>query len=174
VSLGPLVASGALDEELFRWLSVVPVEVPSLRERKEDIALLVEHFLAALPSPRSTADLPPETIELFERHTWPRNVDELRSLVERLAVYQEVSREVLASLLRETPRASEDVSIRPLLGMTLKEARNVVLERCDRLYLTAQLEAHGGNRTKTAAKIGIERESLQRLLKRYGIRKGED
>lgn len=173
-SLDPLVVTGELDEGLFRWMSVVPVEIPALRERKEDLSLLVEHFLAARIPPLSLGDLPPETMELFEGHTWPRNIDELKSLVERLAVYPEISRDVLASMLKEAPRASDDPSIRPLLRMTLEEAHNIVDERFMRLYLAAQLEAHDGNVSRAAKAMNVHRVYLHRLLKRYGIRKVDE
>lgn len=173
-SLGPAVASGVLDEELQRWLSVVPFDLPPLRDRREDIALLVEHFLSARTPPLTIADLPAEAMEFFEGHTWPRNVRQLKSFVERLALYPEISREVLVSLLGEQPRASDDRSIRPLLKLSFEEARELVEERFTKLYLTAQLERHGGNVSQAARGIGVHRVHLHRLLRRYGIRRDND
>ncbi|MCC6558264.1 MAG: sigma 54-interacting transcriptional regulator [Polyangiaceae bacterium] len=85
-SLRGRVAEGAFREDLYRRLAVVEVRVPALRDRKEDIPPLVEHFLAGRSPPRKPSDLPPHTMEMLVAHDWPGNVRELRSAVARLAL----------------------------------------------------------------------------------------
>jgi DNA-binding NtrC family response regulator len=89
-SLRGRVADGTIREDLVRRLAIHEVRVPALRDRKDDIPALVEHFLGLRSPPRKIGDLPPHTMEMLVAHDWPANVRELRSTVARIAVFSEL------------------------------------------------------------------------------------
>src|SRR5262249_45835076 len=115
--------------------------------------------------------LPPDTMALLEAHSWPGNVTELRKVVEDLAVGAHVSahmgQRVLASLLEQGPGSREALDL--LCRKRLRDARHVIAELFDKHYLKTRLEEYGGNVTRTADEIGIERPSLHRLLRKHGL-----
>jgi transcriptional regulator with PAS, ATPase and Fis domain len=160
------VTAGAFREDLYYRLAVVEVTVPPLRERRDDIPLLVERFLAAQSPPRALADLPPNALSLLAAHHWPGNVRELRNTVARLILFPDLVEE---SLVPPVPRPA-DTGLAALTRMPLREARELVVEQFEKAYLTARLRERGGNVTRTAEAMGISRQMLYRLLDRYGLR----
>ncbi|WP_436622600.1 sigma 54-interacting transcriptional regulator [Sorangium sp. So ce136] len=172
------VASGAFRQDLYYRLAVVEANVPSLRERKDDIPLLVERFLAQKEPLRTLDDLPPHAMALLEAHDWPGNVRELRNTVARLLLFPELGREALgfaASPPPGTAPASDgaDAELRGLIHLPLLEGREAVVERFERSYLTAKLREHGGNVSRTADAIGVSRQHVHRLIDRYALRTGD-
>jgi two-component system nitrogen regulation response regulator NtrX len=167
-NLPELIAQGRFREDLFYRLSVIPVEVPPLRQRAEDIPLLVEYFVKLFSgeNAKRPKTISVEALAYFLAYDWPGNVRELRNMVERLVIMTPgdvIGPEVLPPPLRpRDPVASAEDTQRE---KTLKEAR----EAFERAYILAELRAHEWNMTRTAEKLGIERSHLYRKLKMYGI-----
>ena len=162
------IAAGRFREDLFYRLNVIPIEVPSLRRRKEDIPALVEHFIALFSAEngRRPKTMSVEALAYFLSYDWPGNVRELRNMVERLVIMARrdvIGPEDLPPPLRtrEELATGEDAQ----RDRTLKEAR----ETFERAYILGELRAHEWNMTRTAEKLGIERSHLYRKLKAYGI-----
>jgi two-component system nitrogen regulation response regulator NtrX len=166
-NLRDLIAAGRFREDLFYRLSVIPIEVPPLRQRKEDIPLLVEHFIKLFSGEngKRPKTVSVEALAYFLSYDWPGNVRELRNMVERLVIM--APRDVITPedlpppvRSREAGAAEETQREKPL-----KEAR----EAFERAFILAELRAHDWNMTRTAEKLGIERSHLYRKLKAYGI-----
>ena len=173
-ALPDLIAQGRFREDLFYRLNVIPIEVPALRRRKEDIPLLVEHFLKAFSAEHGKRQkaLAGEAIVAFMAYEWPGNVRELRNMVERLVImtpHDTIELEDLPPPLRP----AETVAVAPAPPASLREAR----EAFERSYILAELRAHEGNITRTAETLGIGRVNLWRKLKALGItppRRGDE
>jgi DNA-binding NtrC family response regulator len=178
------VAAGSFREDLYYRLAVVEVHVPALRERKDDLPALIEHFLAAQVPPRTLNDLPPHALKLLEAHDWPGNVRELRNLVARLTLFPELIEELIAASQKvetlpvtvalatppEKPAQEAPDRLAPLMDLPLAQAREMLLEQFERGYLTRKLKEHGGNISRVAEAIGATRPLVYRLMERYGIR----
>jgi two-component system nitrogen regulation response regulator NtrX len=166
--LRQLIAQGRFRDDLFYRLSVIPIEVPPLRRRREDIPDLVEHFIRVFSAengkrPKAVAA---DALTYFLSYEWPGNVRELRNMVERLVIMtpDDVIRpEDVPPPLRPVDAATGGEPASP--EKTLREAR----EAFERAYILAELHAHDGNVTRTAERLGIERSHLYRKLKAYGI-----
>ncbi len=179
-NLAKMVAEGKFRQDLFYRLSVFELLVPPLRERKDDIPVLVERFLSARNPPMPADALPPETMPMFMGYDWPGNVRELRNVLARLVLFPEFLHEMFSSKATEanTPHAvhpnpqaqSDDAQLGKLLEMTLPEAREAVLEELERKYATAKLRQFDGNISRAAESMGVSRQLLHRLLDRHGIR----
>jgi two-component system nitrogen regulation response regulator NtrX len=162
------IAQGRFREDLFYRLAVIPIEVPPLRRRKEDIPALVEYFIALFSAQNGKRPkvVSVEALAYFLAYDWPGNVRELRNMVERLVIMTPrdvIGPEDLPPPLRpkEPAAGAEEVQ----REKTLKEAR----DSFERAYILAELRGHEGNVTRTAEKLGIERSHLYRKLKSYGI-----
>ena len=166
------IAAKRFREDLFYRLAVVPVEIPSLAERREDIPALVTHFFAryaaeqGLPQP----EVSPEAMAALQAYDWPGNVRQLRNVVERTIIL--TPRDKLGiiqpdMLPAEISGASSDGDdgIAPLMGVPLREAR----ESFERQYLRIQIRRFSGNISRTAGFIGMERSALHRKLKLLGM-----
>jgi two-component system nitrogen regulation response regulator NtrX len=167
-NLSDQIAAGKFREDLFYRLNVIPIEVPPLRRRKEDIPALVEHFIALFSAEngRRPKTIVGEALAYFLTYDWPGNVRELRNMVERLVIMAPGDVIGPADLppplrTREQVEAGGD----PLRDRKLKDAR----EAFERAYILGELRAHEWNMTRTAEKLGIERSHLYRKLKTYGI-----
>jgi DNA-binding NtrC family response regulator len=159
------VAEGSFREDLYYRLCVVEAQVPSLRERKDDIPALVERFLAAHTPPRALADLPARALPLLSAYEWPGNVRELRNVVTRLLLFPELVEELV-----RPAGAPEDERLGRLLALPLPEAREVLLEEFERRYLAVHLREHGGNISKAADAMGVSRQHVHRLVARYELK----
>jgi two-component system nitrogen regulation response regulator NtrX len=174
-ALRDLIAQGRFREDLFYRLNVIPVEVPPLRRRREDIPLLVEHFLKTFSAEygKRPKTLSGEAMGSFMVYDWPGNVRELRNMVERLVIM--TPGDVIAPEDLPPPlRAREAVTVPADAALqSLREARDAF----ERAYILGELRAHDWNITRTAQALGIGRVNLWRKLKAYGIaapRKGEE
>jgi two-component system nitrogen regulation response regulator NtrX len=163
--LAALIGDGRFREDLYYRLSVIPIEVPPLRERPEDIPLLIDHFLALFCAengrPRKT--LSGDALAYFVAAEWPGNVRELRNMVERLVIMspdQVIRVEDLPAPLRPREAGGGEPRER-----SLKAAR----DDFERAFILAELRARDWNMTRTAERLGIERSHLYRKLKAYGI-----
>jgi two-component system nitrogen regulation response regulator NtrX len=164
-NLADEIRRGAFREDLFFRLAVVPLSVPPLRERREDIAPLARHFLAQFSARfgRRPKSVSPAAMEALESYRWPGNVRELKNLVERLMILcagDEIRREDLPAEIRDAELAAAPASDAPL-----RDAR----EDFERRYILASLKRHRGNVTRTAEALNVERSNLYRKLKSYGI-----
>lgn len=159
------VREGTFRQDLYYRLAVLQVRVPALRERKEDIPMLVEAFLSRRQPPQRLTDLPAGSMQLLTAHAWPGNVRELRNAVARLATYPEMS---ATMLLDEAPGADGDAWER-VLDLPLREAREAVVTEFEIKYLRAHLERAGGSVADAAVGMGVSRQFLYRLLDSRGL-----
>jgi DNA-binding NtrC family response regulator len=176
------IAASTFREDLYYRLAVVEVNVPALRDRKDDIPILTEAFLAAREPPRTLADLPAHALELLAAHDWPGNVRELRNTVSRLVLFPDLGRDLFGPAVeareaREagaTPEESapevKDEGLGSLVELPLMEARGVVVEQFERSYLRVKLREHSGNISRAADAMGVSRQLIHRLIERYGLR----
>jgi two-component system nitrogen regulation response regulator NtrX len=167
------IAAGRFREDLFHRLSVVPIRVPPLAERREDVPELVEHFMdqisqaTGLPKRRIGTD----AMAVLQTHDWPGNVRQLRNNVERLMILAGgdadavISADMLPQDVGAMVPAMPKGGGEQLMGMPLREAR----EAFEREYLRAQISRFGGNISRTAEFVGMERSALHRKLKALGM-----
>ncbi len=168
--LAALIADGSFREDLFHRLSVVPVRVPSLSERREDISELIAFFMEQVST---TSGMPQRVIAddamaVLQSHDWPGNIRQLRNNVERLmilaagdpdaAITADMLPGEIGALVPSTPNGSGGER---LMSLPLRDAREVF----EREYLVAQINRFGGNISRTAEFIGMERSALHRKLK---------
>jgi two-component system nitrogen regulation response regulator NtrX len=168
------IASGTFREDLYHRLSVVPIRIPPLAERREDIPLLVDYFMdqisAATGLPKRT--IGEDAMAVLQSHDWPGNVRQLRNNVERLMILAggDPNAVINASMLPQdvgsmVPSMPNGNGGEQLMSLPLREAR----EMFEREYLVAQISRFGGNISRTAEFVGMERSALHRKLKALGI-----
>lgn len=172
-NLEELVQRRQFREDLFFRLNVVSFTIPPLRERREDVPLLVEHFVKRYSERFTVRKIPrvtPESLEILSQYDWPGNVREVENAVQRGLVLAEDDELSLCHLLpvKAIARATQPAS----LGEGRQEfraARRHVMEEFTRRYLETCLRRNQGNVTRTASELDMRRTSLQRLLKRAGL-----
>ncbi len=174
VDLKLAVGAGAFRDDLFYRLNVIPIPLPSLRERIDDIPLLVEHFLRKFNDRlgRSVQRVDPEALAALLEHTWPGNIRELENLMERSVLLTEgevIGLADLPGLRRGTPGP---MSRDDLDDLGLKEYVRVHTAKLERARIRRVLNAEDGNVTRAARRLGISRKSLQTKMKEYGLRDG--
>ena len=165
------VLMGNFREDLFHRLNVVPIEIPSLSSRSEDIPLLIGYFQKKISDINGTPEVEINVKDdLLFSYQWPGNVRELRNLVERISILsQNENKSNIGRLLHEIlSKNSDQVSDNTSISMSypLKQAR----ENFEKNYLLTQLKKNKGNISKTAEFIGMERSALHRKLKSLGIK----
>ena len=165
------IAAGRFREELFHRLNVVPMPVPSLGERREDIPLLADHFIEELNQSQGLPmrRLSEDAVALLQTMEWPGNVRQLKNVIERVLILGGEAEEITASELPGTSEASEETGQALVTGalaaLPLREAR----ELFEREYLMTQINRFGGNISRTANFVGMERSALHRKLKSLGV-----
>ena len=167
------VAAGTFREDLYYRLHVFPIRMPALRERMEDVPLLAQHFLEkhARAFRREVAGLEPDAVRVLTSHAWPGNVRELENAIERAVAVARGERLGAGDLppeLAAAPSATPPAEV--LAALPYRDAVDQARDRVSREYLAALMKEFGGNVTRAAERAGVERESLHRLLKRYGVR----
>ncbi len=172
--LAKAIAEGVFREELFHRLSVVPINVPSLADRRDDIPELIDFFMEQVSQ---TTGMPrrkigPDAMAVLQSHDWPGNIRQLRNNVERLMILTagdpeaEITAEMLPSEIGAlVPATPNGAGGEKLMSLPLREAREVF----EREYLVAQISRFGGNISRTAEFIGMERSALHRKLKSLSI-----
>jgi DNA-binding NtrC family response regulator len=169
------VSAGKFREDLFFRLAVVPIHVPPLRARREDIPALVRHVLASLPdgAGRSPSD---RTMQWLLGHDWPGNVRELRNVLER-ASYMSAAANSPELLLPTLPTGRAD-ALEALFGYasgeSYREARARVEEEFERRYVSSLLAAHRGNISQAARAAQMDRKYLGMLVRKHNLRAGAD
>jgi DNA-binding NtrC family response regulator len=183
-NLWAMVDDGLFRQDLLYRLSVVEVEVPPLRERPEDIGLLVEHFLAETNRMRQEVDLPvfeldEEAMVFLQSHPWPGNVRELRNAMERAAHLVQGDRiqraDLMLDLYGSRPRSSLPIDTQ----VPYKDAKARLVEQFEREYLLRLMQEEDGNLSAASRRAGLARHHLRNLCRRYAIpsgvtREGED
>jgi two-component system nitrogen regulation response regulator NtrX len=168
------IRAGRFRDDLYFRLNVIPFHVPPLRERREDIPLLTRHFmqLLSVEHGRRTREVAAEALEVLAQLPWPGNVRELRNILERLVIM--TPGEVIelhhlpASLAAQQPDAAAAASPPPAAALedaTLVAAR----EDFERRYILQRYRECGGNMSRTAEALGVERSNLYRKMKAYGL-----
>jgi len=168
------IRAGRFRDDLYFRLNVIPFHVPPLRERREDIPLLVRHFLHLLSAEhgRRPREVAPEVLEVLARLPWPGNVRELRNILERLVIMtpgelielRHLPVSLAPSLPADAP-AAQDAAPAAAEGGTLLAAR----EEFERRYILRRYRECGGNMSRTAEALGVERSNLYRKMKAYGL-----
>ena len=164
---------GRFRQDLFHRLAVVPLRVPSLAERRDDIPALIEYFVGQVASasglsPRTIGD---DAVAVLQAHDWPGNVRELRNNIERLMILAggEAGTVITADMLPEEIGSNVPLPVNGgaehLMSMPLREAREIF----EREYLLAQINRFGGNISRTAEFVGMERSALHRKLRALGV-----
>ena len=171
--LSKYVEIGKFREDLYHRLNVMPLEAPTLSDRREDIPLLVEHFIKQLAA---STGLParrvgPDAMAALQAHDWPGNVRQLRNNVERLLILatgepsQPISLETLPPEVSVVKANEQAPNSERIIAMPLRDAR----EHFEREYLQAQIDRFDGNISRTANFVGMERSALHRKLKSLGL-----
>jgi len=163
------IVKGRFREDLYFRLNVIPIKVPPLRDRVDDISELVDEFLNefSLATKGECKYLTPDAMELLNKHSWPGNVRELRNLIERMVIMCPGK----AIRARDIPppfntSRIEEPRVESLFSFdTLKQAR----ETFERSFIAGKLKQFGGNISRTAEAIGVERSNLHKKIKAYGL-----
>lgn len=166
------IAERRFREDLYYRLNVVPVAIPSLIDRRDDIPALVDHFFARYARDQGVAPpaVTPEAMAALQSYDWPGNVRQLRNVVERTVILAprdrlgRIDADMLPSEIVST-RFGAETGSSALMGVPLREAR----ENFEREYLKVQIRRFSGNISKTASFIGMERSALHRKLKLLGM-----
>ena len=168
------ISAGHFREDLFHRLSVVPIRIPPLAERREDISLLVDYFMdqISVSTGLSKRAIGEDAMAVLQSHDWPGNVRQLRNNVERLMILAggDAGATITASMLPQDvgsmiPSMPNGNGGEQLMSLPLREAR----EMFEREYLVAQINRFGGNISRTAEFVGMERSALHRKLKALGV-----
>ncbi len=177
------VTEGLLREDLYYRLGVVPIHVPSLRDRVVDIELLANSFLAHYWRKYRGADAPvprlgDEALAALRAHPWPGNVRELQNVIEHAVVLLDPAAEIRAEdlpfLTIPTPAGNRGLDLELTAGMgdaSYYDARDQLLSRFDRQFLTRAIALAGGNLSKAARRAGIDRTTFYRLMERHGLQR---
>jgi two-component system nitrogen regulation response regulator NtrX len=172
------MSSGRLREDLFHRLNVVPIRVPGLSERREDIPELVRHFVQAISvasglSPRRIGE---DAMAVLQSHDWPGNVRQLRNNIERLMILVGGDADTLITadmlpdeIISPVPLSTNGAGGEHLMSLPLRDAREIF----EREYLLAQVNRFGGNISRTAEFVGMERSALHRKLRALGVNSTE-
>ena len=167
------MGEGTFREDLYHRLNVVPLRVPSLAERREDIPSLVDHFVRQVSesSGLSARKIGEDAIAVLQAHDWPGNVRELRNNIERLMIMADgsadttISAEMLPDEIGSGVPLPVNSGAEQLMSLPLREAREIF----EREYLLSQINRFGGNISRTAEFVGMERSALHRKLRALGV-----
>ncbi|MDF0602053.1 sigma-54 dependent transcriptional regulator [Psychromarinibacter sp. C21-152] len=165
------IEAGAFRQELYHRLNVVPIQVPSLEDRREDIPVLAAHFIDGFNKMQGLPlrEISDEAVALLQTMVWPGNVRQLKNVIERVLILGEDGGPISAlELPQSEPQGQEDGKVvlsGSLATLPLREAR----ELFEREYLLTQINRFGGNISRTASFVGMERSALHRKLKSLGV-----
>ncbi len=175
-NLKALITEGKFREDLYHRLNVVPIEVPSLEDRRDDIPELSSLFLQELHNQQGLSDrkLSEDSLTLLQSMEWPGNVRQLKNHIERILILGPEDDFISVNELNELNPSFEDENIETVINnvvsLPLREAR----ELFERDYLLTQINRFGGNISRTASFVGMERSALHRKLKGLGIKKTQN
>ena len=163
------IEKGTFREDLYFRLNVIPMRVPPLRERTDDIPELVNEFLSvfSLSTNIQSKEISEEATKILQKYEWPGNVRELKNLVERLMIMTQdkvIQTKHIPSQINKSGEVREDLELAVTLG-SLKEARN----EFEKIFIRNKLRDYNGNISQTAEAIGVERSNLHKKIKFYGL-----
>jgi transcriptional regulator with GAF, ATPase, and Fis domain len=163
------VEGGAFRRDLFYRLSVMPIRVPPLRERPEDIPILAEHFLeqASRRSRKAVRAIARESLSALVRYPWPGNVRELENVIERAVIVS--TGDTLVDIERFLGRGGVQAAVD--LSLPFRDAKARVVEEFERAYVAGLLEAHGGKLTAAAKHADMDPKNFSDKMVRYGLRR---
>lgn len=172
------IAQGRFREDLYYRLNVVPIRLPSLKDRREDIQDLCRYFLkrAADSAGVQPRELSGEAMAMLQAYSWPGNVRQLRNMMEWLLIMATASKDAISAselppeILSSNPILSRPETNADIMSMALRDAR----ELFEKQYLAAQIDRFGGNISKTSSFVGMERSALHRKLKMLGLHSGDE
>ncbi len=171
------VRRGGFRQDLYYRLKVVEIALPPLRDRMEDLPMLVERFLSRLGERlgRAKKSIGSDALATLARHAWPGNVRELRNVVEQAAVLAPeavIERADLPALAADgaSAAAPRTQSVAAASGLSFNEAKRRQVEEFERTFLLAALKEHDGNVSRTAAAVGMVRQNLQQKMRELGLR----
>lgn len=173
-NLEELIAAGEFREDLYHRLAVVPVRVPSFSERREDIPFLVDTFMRQISEQAGIRNrrIGDDALAVIQAHTWPGNIRQLRNYMERLMILARsdgpdtvISANMLPDDVSDMLPKTSAAGSNHIMTLPLREAR----ELFERDYLIAQINRFGGNISRTAEFVGMERSALHRKLKSLGV-----
>ncbi len=176
--LPQLISEGRFREDLYYRLNVVPLQVPALRDRREDIPALVKHFMerAAKSTGLPSREVSDDALAALQAHEWPGNVRQLRNVIDWILIMavgdpREVVRADMlpTDISKVTPNSFAEDSESEIMALPLRDAREIF----ERKYLEAQVTRFGGNISRTASFVGMERSALHRKLRSLGITSSE-
>lgn len=175
--LEKMIEQGKFREDLFYRLNVVPIQLPLLKDRKEDVPLLVHHFLEIYNAKanKKIKGISPEAMNLLMEYDWPGNVRELENIVERLIIMSDnkiIEADQLSLHIQgkrvcfniTTPQTNEE------LKKIKKQIRTAAVENIEKAFLTNALERNDWNISKTAREVGMKRQNFQSLMRKYNIK----
>jgi len=165
-NLRAMVAEGTFREDLFYRLDVVTIQLPPLRERQDDIPLLVKHFIDefAAENGKDIASISEEALETLCAYNWPGNIRELRNCIERMVV---LSRD---EILQKSSVPFHIINqLKNPTGQTVYQPSSLDLDKNEKLLIIKALDECGGNRTKAADQLGISRRTLHRKINQYNL-----
>jgi two-component system nitrogen regulation response regulator NtrX len=172
------IAAGRLREDLYHRLNVVPIRVPGITERREDVPELVRYFVQQISV---ASGLPPRRIgedamAVLQSHDWPGNVRQLRNVIERLMILISGDDQTIITadmlpdeIVSPVPLSANGAGGEHLMSLPLRDAREIF----EREYLLAQVNRFGGNISRTAEFVGMERSALHRKLRALGVHSAE-
>ena len=163
------VERGAFRRDLFYRLSVMPIRIPPLRERPEDIPMLAQHFLehARRRTRRTVHGIAPESLQALVRYGWPGNVRELENVIERAVIV--AKGEILTDLQRFLAPVGAHAAVD--LSLPFRDAKARVVEEFERAYVAGLLESHGGKLTAAAKHADMDPKNFSDKMTRYGLRR---
>lgn len=173
-NLEELIAAKKFREDLFHRLNVVPVKVPALRDRGEDIPFLVDQLLRQVSEQMGVkkCKISDDALAVLQAYSWPGNIRQLKNIIERVLILGQdqnadgmINVDMLPDEVTEVGPAKRDGGQQHIMTLPIREAR----EAFEREYLLAQINRFGGNISKTAAFVGMERSALHRKLKSLGV-----
>ena len=174
--LEDMVADGEFRDDLYYRINIFPIRIPPLRERRDDIPLLANHFLEAHRDDvqGGTAEISPAALNLLMNHDWPGNVRELENVVQRaviLAGGDPIRQGHLVNIIEMLPRVELDVPrTSDELKRVKKAARQRSVENVEKLFVLRALKRNGWNVTRAAEETGMQRSNFQAMMKKYDIR----
>jgi two-component system, NtrC family, response regulator AtoC len=165
------VRAGRFREDLYYRLNIIPIAVPPLRDRPEDIPLLVHHFLKKHSRSGESLDITAEAMQVLTAYSWPGNVRELQNIIERAVVLSESNTITAESLPQEVRHLSEDLQVQiPEEQLSIKRTLSELIPRVERELIDRALKLTDNNRTRAARLLEISHRSLLYKLKEYNCR----
>jgi two-component system response regulator PilR (NtrC family) len=171
IDLKQEMEDGRFREDLFYRLNVISIQLPALRERRDDLPLLVQHFLEKYgeENDRKNIEIAPEALDLLMEYDWPGNVRELENVIERAVVLStgtKIGPELIPEHVRKNPAFQIPHVVMPADGISLKD----VTVAYERQWIESALEAAGGVQKRAAELLRIKPTTLNEMIKRYDIR----